>query len=120
MRHPTDAPEVAANLCSKPGGPVPEGWLPHLVREAPFDTGEVLVRCDTIKMLADATHGLPIDVHLAVPTELPPLLREAFYGIFVSASEDVTLTGNRVEEAPANFKGLLGIGPWNTNIRGQE
>ena len=49
-----------------------------------------------------------------------PLLREPFYGIFVSASEDVTLTGNRVEEAPAHFKGLLGVGPWNTNIRGQE
>ncbi len=55
-----------------------------------------------------------------VAPEMLPLLREPFYGIFVSASEDVTLTGNRVEEAPAHFKGLLGVGPWNTNIRGQE
>lgn len=55
-----------------------------------------------------------------VASEMDPLLREPFYGIFVSASEDVTLMGNRVEEAPANFKGLLGVGPWSTNIRGQE
>jgi len=73
-----------------------------------------------IKMRAAATHGLLIDVHVAVPTELTPLLHEAFYKNFVSASEDVTLTGNRVNEAPAHFKGLLGIGPWNTKIRGQD
>ena len=52
------------SLCSKPGGPVPEGWLPHLVREAPFDTGEVLVRCDEIQLRAGATHGLLIDVQI--------------------------------------------------------
>ena len=55
---------VQGSKCSKPGGPVPEGWLPHLVREAPFDTGEVLVRCDEIQLRAGATHGLLIDVHV--------------------------------------------------------
>ena len=51
-----------------------------------------------------------------VPAELLPVLREPFYGIFISASDEVTLTGNRVEEAPPFFKGLLGVGPWNGKI----
>jgi len=54
-----------------------------------------------------------------VPESLTPLLKEPFYAIFVSASEDVILTGNRVEDAPPHFKGLLGIGPWCKDIKGQ-
>ena len=70
----------------------------------------------------DLTRPGVIEQKFAPPIapELISLLREPFYGIFVSASEDVTLTGNRVEEAPANFKGLLGIGPWNGKIHAQE
>ncbi len=51
-----------------------------------------------------------------VPAELLPVLREPFYGIFISASDEVTLTGNRVEEAPPFFKGLHVAGPWNGKI----
>ncbi|MBU3666036.1 MAG: right-handed parallel beta-helix repeat-containing protein [Chthoniobacterales bacterium] len=51
-----------------------------------------------------------------VPGELIPVLREPFYGIFISASDEVTLTGNRVEEAPPFFKGLHVAGPWNGKI----
>jgi hypothetical protein len=54
-----------------------------------------------------------------VPPELTPVLREPFYGIFISASDEVTLTGNRVEEAPPVFKGLHGVGPWNGTVRTQ-
>ena len=70
----------------------------------------------------DLTRPGVIEQKFAPPVapEMAPLLREPFYGIFVSASGDVTLTGNRVEDPPALFKGLLGIGPWNRNIRGQE
>ena len=55
-----------------------------------------------------------------VPPELTPVLREPFYGIFISASDEVTLTGNRVKEAPPVFKGLHGEGPWNGTIRAQQ
>ncbi|MEY4300540.1 MAG: hypothetical protein RIR25_1776 [Verrucomicrobiota bacterium] len=55
-----------------------------------------------------------------VPSELAPVLREPFYGIFISASDEVTLTGNRVKEAPPVFKGLHGEGPWNGTIRAQQ
>jgi hypothetical protein len=51
-----------------------------------------------------------------VPEEFIPALKEPFYGIFISASEDVTLKDNRVEDAPGFFKGMVGIGPWNGNI----
>ena len=54
-----------------------------------------------------------------VPPELTPVLREPFYGIFISASDEVTLTGNRVKEAPPVFKGLHGVGPWNGTVRTQ-
>lgn len=54
-----------------------------------------------------------------VPPELTPVLREPFYGIFISASDEVTLTGNRVKEAPPVCKGLHGEGPWNGTIRAQ-
>jgi hypothetical protein len=55
-----------------------------------------------------------------VSSELVPVLREPFYGIFISASDEVTLTGNRVKEAPPVFKGLHGEGPWNGTIRAQQ
>jgi hypothetical protein len=55
-----------------------------------------------------------------VPAELTPVLREPFYGIFISASNEVTLTGNRVEEAPPFFKGLHAAGPWNGIIRAER
>lgn len=52
------------SMCSKPGGAVPEGWLAHLVRAAPFDTAEVLVRGDTIALSAGLTHGLLLDIQV--------------------------------------------------------
>jgi len=55
-----------------------------------------------------------------VPPDLMPALREPFYGIFISASDEVALTGNRVKGAPPVFKGLHGIGPWNGKIRTQK
>jgi len=55
-----------------------------------------------------------------VPPELTPVLREPFYGIFISASDEVTLTGNQVKEAPPVFKGLQGAGPWNGTIHAQQ
>jgi len=51
-----------------------------------------------------------------VPDELLPVLKEPFYGIFISACEDVTVRRNSVYGSPAHFKGLVGIGPWSRNI----
>lgn len=54
-----------------------------------------------------------------VPPELLPVLRQPFYAVFVSGSEDVTLSGNVIEDAPPAVKGMLGIGPWTRNVSGQ-
>ncbi len=40
------------SLRNRPGGEVPEGWMKHLVRPAPFDVMEVLVEADQIELAA--------------------------------------------------------------------
>jgi len=58
------------NMINRPGGAVPEGWMQHLVRAAPFDTLEVLVESPAFASEAGRTHGLLLE--LAVPTDAEP------------------------------------------------
>jgi hypothetical protein len=49
------------SLINRPGGKVPDGWLDVLVREAPFDTLEVLVEADTMAIVPGRTHGVVVE-----------------------------------------------------------
>ncbi|HJN16037.1 MAG TPA: DUF4091 domain-containing protein [Armatimonadota bacterium] len=58
------------SMCSKPGGALPDGWLEHFVREAPFDTHEVLVESESVSLVADETNAMLIDID--VPRDATP------------------------------------------------
>jgi hypothetical protein len=75
------------SMCSKPGGALPEGWLEHLVREAPFQTAEVLVEADSVVLSAGSTHGVLVDV--AVDRDALP---GTYRGQLELTSGDTTVT----------------------------
>jgi hypothetical protein len=51
-----------------------------------------------------------------VPEDLTLVLKEPFYGVFVSASENVNFSGNNIVDAPLCFRGMVGVGPWSKNV----
>jgi hypothetical protein len=57
------------SLINRAGGKVPDGWLDVLVREAPFDTLEVLVEADTMPIIAGQTHGVVVEFTPAPDTK---------------------------------------------------
>jgi glycosyl hydrolase family 123 len=72
------------SMCSEPSGPLPEGWLEHLVREAPFDTHEVLVESESISLTAGETNALLVDIDVprsAKPGSYAGALRVAGVGV---------------------------------------
>lgn len=57
------------SLINRPGGKVPDGWMNHLVRKAPFDTLEALVEADTMPVVAGRTHGVVVEFTPAANTK---------------------------------------------------
>ena len=53
------------SLKNRPGGEVPDGWMKHLVRPAPFDVMEVLVEADMIELTAGRTHAMLVDIEIS-------------------------------------------------------
>jgi hypothetical protein len=64
--HPLLAVHVEGNtqgsLTNRPGGKVPEGWMKHLVRAAPFNTFEVLSESTDFTLQPQKTHGLLLQI----------------------------------------------------------
>jgi len=75
------------SLKNRPGGEVPEGWMDHLVRAAPFDTLEVLVEHNTMPMVADRTHGVVLE--FTVPRDTEPATYEGALRIELGNDETV-------------------------------
>lgn len=81
------------SLKNRPGGEVPEGWMDHLVRAAPFDTLEVLVESDAMPIVAGQTHGVVLE--FTVPRDAEPAAYEGALRIAL---------GKEVKEAPFIFR----------------
>lgn len=73
------------SLKNYPGGEVPEGWMEHLVRKAPFDTLEVLVEDNTMPIVPDNTHGVVLE--FMVPRDAKPATYDGTLLIFLDNEE---------------------------------
>jgi len=84
------------SLKNRPGGKVPEGWMDHLVRAAPFDTLEVLVEGDRMPIIAGRTHGVVVE--LAVPRDAVPGMYKGRLQVALGNDEAVVPFSYRVHE----------------------
>lgn len=58
------------SLTNRPGGKVPDGWMKHLVRAAPFDTLEVLKESREFRLEPKKTQGALLEI--SIPANTPP------------------------------------------------
>ncbi len=76
------------SMKNRPGGQVPDGWMKHLVRAAPYDVAEVLVEADEVELIAARTEAVLVDVQVASdasPGRYTGRLEFRFEGEVVSA-----------------------------------
>jgi hypothetical protein len=86
------------------------------------DNRLMLVRNNT---LINPLHGLAggkrLDFSGRLPAvEINDLMRKPHYGIVTISSGSVRGSGNRAENAPPAWRGMIGIGAWSANIHIDE
>lgn len=82
----------------------------------------VLVRNNTI---IDPFRGLDIDEMLDLSAGIPPnevtdVMRNPYWGILTISSRNVRGSGNRAENTPPAWRGMVGVGAWSENIEISE
>ena len=82
------------SLINRPGGKVPDGWLDVLVREAPFNTLEVLVESDKMPVVAGRTHGVVLE--FTPPPDIKPGIYEGTLRVKLGDDESVVPFSFRV------------------------
>ncbi len=97
----TDAPGVAIKLVNADG---------------------VLVRNNTvINPLCSLAGARRLDFSGDIQRDvLNDVMRNPYYGIVTISSRNVRSSGNRAEQTPAAWRGMIGAGSWSENIRAEE
>ena len=78
----------------------------------------VLIRNNTIiNPLGGLNQQETLDFSRGIPSnELTEVMRYPYYGIVTISTRNVRGSGNRAENTPPAWRGMVGVGPWSENI----